>query len=56
MTFCLINGKFISAREITNIHIARAYLYIRMQDAVRCYRTQHFRSTIELAKYLATHW
>ena len=56
MTFCLINGKWIGARDITDIYIARAYLRMRMQDAVFCYRRQHFDNPIELARYLARYW
>jgi hypothetical protein len=56
MTFCLINGKWIGARDISDIYIARAYLRMRMQDAVFCYRRQHFDNPIELARYLARYW
>lgn len=56
MTFCTITRECISARDITNIYIARAYLRMRMHDAVLCYRTEHFKNPIELAKYLATYW
>ena len=46
----------IGARDITDIYIARAYLRMRMQDAVFCYRRQHFDNPIELARYLARYW
>lgn len=58
MTFCAITREFISARDITDIYIARAYLRMRMHDAVLCYRTEPFtfKNPIELAKYLADFW
>lgn len=56
MTFCAITRECISARDITDIYIARAYLRMRMRDAVLCYRTEPFKNPIELAKYLATYW
>lgn len=51
-------NRFIGSDDINTLEQARAYLNGRAADAVACYNKHggSFKTTVDLAKYLAKYW